>query len=414
MKTIQVPRRFVSHLWGGTETVVMDTTKRLRQRGHESEIWTSKALSGVNKETFEGVPVRRFGHFYPYLGLNAEAIRSLDQKGGNLFSFSLRRALLKEPGIDLLHCHTGKRMGGIVRSVAKARRIPYVLSLHGGLLDVPVSESRAWTEPTQGKFEWGKVLGAWVGARSVVDDADLVLCLGSQEADAVRKQYPEVRVEILPNGVDPTMAKNADGRRWRAENDIPPDAPLILVVGRIDPQKGQHAAVDALAELSKSFPNVHLALVGGITNDAYHEEVRKKIADGGLKNRVRVVPGYPRGDGRLWDAYAASDIVLLPSRHEPFGIVVLEGWVCGKPVVATAVGGLRDLLSDGVDGLLVPAEDGSALVTALASLLSDPQKRTAMGEAGRQKVLAQYTWDAVTDRLIHFYEELTRARTLRT
>lgn len=410
VKAIQVPRRFVSHPWGGTETVVLETAKRLYALGHEAPIWTSRAMSDQTREEIEGVPIRRFRHFYPYIGLDAEARRALDQKGGNLFSFSLRSALLKEPGLSILHAHTGKRMGGIVRAAAKARNIPYVVSLHGGLLDVPADESRGWTEPTKGKFEYGKALGAWVGARQVIDDASAVLCLGSLEVDAVRARYPGVRAEILPNGVDPAAGNGADGARWRAENEVPADAPLILVVGRIDPQKGQMTAVEALDRL----PNAMLALVGGVTNDGYFQELQARVGAMGLQGRVRIVPGYPRGDRRLWDAYAAADVVVLPSRHEPFGIVVLEAWSMGKPVVATSVGGLRDLVDDGVDGRSIPTNDPAGLADALSDTLASEGRGAQRGENGRQKVLRGYTWDAVTRRLLNLYEELIDERPVRS
>lgn len=410
MKTIQVPRRFVTHPWGGTETVVLETAKRMIAKGHSAPIWTSQAMSDQREETIEGVPVRRFPHIYPYVGLDDAAKRALDQKGGNLFSFALRNALLKEPELNLLHLHTGKRMGGIVRAVAEARNIPYVISLHGGLLDVPAEESRSWTAPTEGKFEWGKALGAWVGARRVVDDASAVLCLGTAEAEAVRKKYPGVRVEIVPNGVDPSMAAGGEGVRWRAENNVRPDERLLLIVGRIDPQKGQITAVQALQNL----PGAVLALIGGVTNEPYFEEIQRCIVDLGLQDRVRLIPGYPRGDRRLWDAYAAADVVVLPSRHEPFGIVVLEAWSASKPVVTTNAGGLRDLVAEGKDGLVFPAGDAEALTVALSQVFRMPGSGLELGAAGCAKVRAAYTWDAITDRLLNLYKELIDARPVRS
>jgi len=409
MKAIQIPRRFVTHPWGGTETVVLETSKRLYAKHHEAPIWTSMAMSDQREEVLEGVPILRFKHFYPYVGLEEAARRALDQKGGNLFSFELRSALLREKGLSILHAHTGKRMGGIVRAVAKSKGIPYVVSLHGGLLDVPAEESRGWTEPTQGKFEWGKLLGAWVGARQVIEDADAVFCLGSAEVEAVRAKYPGVRAEVLPNGVDPNAAVAADGLSWRREHHIPIDEPLALVVGRIDPQKGQLTAIQSFSRLSKG----RLALVGGVTNDAYYNELQSAIGSLGLADRVTIVPGYPRGDRRLWDAYAAADVVVLPSRHEPFGIVVLEAWALAKPVVASAVGGLRDLIHDGVDGVLIPSGEPDALATSLSGLFHSAANRLTIGEQGLRNMRDNYTWDAITDRLIGIYQELVDERTVR-
>lgn len=408
MNTIQVPRRFVTHPWGGTETVVLETSKRLIAGGHPTAIYTSVAMSDSRFEEIEGVPVHRYKHIYPYLGLDRESVMALDQKGGNLFSFQLLRAIQKATPLDVLHLHTGKRMGGIVRKVALQRQIPYLLSLHGGLLDVPQEEARSWTQPTEGKFEWGQALGAWVGARRVVDDASAVICVSSAEADIVRKRWPQVRVEVLPNGVDPSKAVEASGDRWRKENNVALDAPLVTVVGRIDPQKGQLAAVEAVAALRERIPDLRLALIGGVTNEDYYKRVLDAVGDWAI-----VVPGYPRGDRRLWDAYAAASVVVVPSRHEPFGIVALEAWASNRPVIASAVGGLAEFIESEKDGLLVPVGDVGALAQAIEFVIRGPLKANHLGDAGHRKMLEQYTWDAITDRLIALYQEVAHARSVR-
>ena len=171
MRTIQVPRRFVRQAWGGTETVILETSRRLPELGHETEILCPRALADGDEETIDGVKVRRTGYFYPYLGLSAEAKGQLDRKAGNLVSFPLLRELLTRPDLDLVHLHTGKRLGGMVRTAARVRGIPYVVSLHGGVHDVPEEEARTWTEPTAGTWEWGKALGWCFGSRRVLDDA---------------------------------------------------------------------------------------------------------------------------------------------------------------------------------------------------------------------------------------------------
>jgi len=191
MKVIHVPRRFVRSEWGGAETVILQIGKRLLAMGHETEIFCPNALASADRETVDGVDVTRFPYFYPYLGLSAEAKKRLDHKAGNLFSFALMRALQRVPDLDLVHLHTGKRLGGICRRVARGRRIPYVISLHGGVFDVPEEEARTWTEPTQGAFEWGKALGWWVGSRRVLDDAAAILCVGKREQEEAEAAFNE-------------------------------------------------------------------------------------------------------------------------------------------------------------------------------------------------------------------------------
>ncbi|MFY9975498.1 MAG: glycosyltransferase, partial [Chromatiaceae bacterium] len=132
MKIVQIPRRFVTHEWGGTETTILQTSRALQQAGHQVSIFTSLALSDRREEQIQGVPVRRFPYSYPFFGLTADDRRDMDKKGGNLLSLSLLLGLVREPGVDVLHAHTGKRVGGIVRTAARLRGIPYVVTLHGG------------------------------------------------------------------------------------------------------------------------------------------------------------------------------------------------------------------------------------------------------------------------------------------
>jgi len=124
MNIVQVPRRFVSSHWGGTETVILETCKRLLKMGHHTEIICPNALAHQNKKVIGGVNISRMPYFYPYLGLSDEAKQQLDRKGGNLFSFAMMSALKKYPDLDLIHLHTAKRLGGIGRTIAMKRKIP--------------------------------------------------------------------------------------------------------------------------------------------------------------------------------------------------------------------------------------------------------------------------------------------------
>ncbi|MCG6943167.1 MAG: glycosyltransferase family 4 protein, partial [Thiohalocapsa sp.] len=178
MKVIQVPRRFVADEWGGTETTILETSRALRAAGHQVSIFTSLALSENRRETLRGVPVRRFAYSYPFWGLTDANRRDMDKKGGNLLSLSLFWALLREPGVSLLHAHSGKRLGAAVRTAARLRGIPYVITLHGGHFVVPAGEMSQMLAPIQRTVEWGRLFGMAMGSRRVLEDADAVLCVG--------------------------------------------------------------------------------------------------------------------------------------------------------------------------------------------------------------------------------------------
>jgi len=406
MKSLQIPRRFTRRAWGGTETVVLETSKRLNRLGHEAKVVCPNALDPDRDEIIDGVSVTRLPYFYPYIGLSAEARSQMDRKGGNLFSPQLLGHLLSEKGVDLLHVHTGKRLGGIVRLAARLRGVPYIVSLHGGAYNVPGQEASSWTEPTQGSFEWGRALGWMVGSRRVLSDAAAVVCLGEQERRLVEQAHPETRAVVLPNGVDPQRFQGGDRAAMRARLGIEPGGVLLLVAGRIDPQKNQALAVDVLSALKSSHPRLKLALMGPVTSPTYLAELKRKVEDAGLTSRVRFFEAA-QGSTDLADAYAAADLVLVPSAHEPFGIVVLEAWASNRPVLASRVGGLVDLVTAGRDGELLDPHDVGAWVRATSNLLECPRRSAGLAAEGRSKALAHYTWDSVTSKLLSLYQQVS-------
>jgi glycosyltransferase involved in cell wall biosynthesis len=413
MNIVQVPRRFVRSDWGGTETVILETSRRLLGMGHHTEIVCPNALADRDVEVIGGVRVSRVPYFYPYWGLRDGVRRQLDQKGGNLFSFALMRALKRYPALDLIHLHTAKRTGGIGRHVALKRRIPYVVSLHGGVYDVPAEEAHAWEAPTDGAFEWGKALGWWVGSRRVLDDAAAILCVGEQECLQTQRRFPQKRVLHLPNGVDAERFARGDGPGFRRRRGIPPQARVALTVGRIDPQKNQLFAVRALPELLAQDPDAHLLLVGHVTNDAYDHQLARAVREEGLERHVTIVRGLDAASQELVDAYHAADLFLLPSVHEPFGIVILEAWAAGLPVIASRVGGVPSFVSEGRDGVLFRVNDAGEFLRAFRGLAGNGERMRVLAEAGREKARGQYGWDRITGRLADIYEEVVRENPLR-
>lgn len=413
MNVVHVTRRFVRSRWGGTETVVLQTCKRLKAMGHGTYILCPNALATNEKETIEDVQVVRVPYFYPYFGLKTGARELLDSKGGNLFSFALMKALKSERSLDLIHLHTAKRLGGIGRYVARKKGIPYVVSLHGGMFDVPAEEAATWTEPTQGAFEWGKLLGWWVGSRRVLDDASAIICVGGEESVRTQRIYPGKKVIHLPNGVDPDRFASGDGRAFRATHGISQDAFALLIVGRIDPQKNQLFVVKIMPELIDIHPNVHLVIIGPVTHEAYYADLLGHIRNEGLENRVTIIPGLDADSRTLVDAYHAADVFLLPSVHEPFGIVILEAWASELPVAASRVGGIPSFVVPFEDGLLFDTNDAESLLKSLQFLVQHPEQARNMALAGKRKAREHYGWDVITNRLMTIYEEALRENPFR-
>lgn len=413
MNVIHLARRFVTHSWGGTETFILEVSKCQLGAGHHARILCSSALGHSGRYVVEGVSVTRMPYIYPYWGLSSEARHRLDQKGGNLFSFQMLRHLQRVAPPDVIHLHTGKRLGGIARHVSRQRRIPYVISLHGGVCDVPAHEAQTWTEPTRGTLEWGKLLGWWVGSRRVLDDAAAIICVGQQEATQIRERFPGKRVVYLANGVDAQRFASGDGARFRRLHGISAASRVVLTTARIDGQKNQLAAVRALPRLLCRHPDIHLLFVGHVTSQSYYEKLLATIAELGLGGCVTVVPGVAAASRDLVDAYHAADLFLLPSTHEPFGIVILEAWAAGLPVVASRVGGIPSFVEQGRDGLLYEVDDTEGLIAQVSRVLGDESCGSRLGAAGRRKACHQFSWERLTARLTDLYEEVRDENSVR-
>lgn len=405
MHIVHVPTRFIESHWGGTETVVLEMCRRLLQMGHESEIVCPHTLSNKTQEDIEGVKITRIPCFYPYFGLSPEARHLLDQDGGHLFSFALLRALQKIPDLDLIHLHTVHLLGGIGRYVARKRRIPYVLSLHAGLLETSCEEENALLASTQGAFEWGRILKWGTGSARVLDDAHAILCIGQEEQRRAQARYPHKKVLHLPNGVDTVRFASGDGRGFRKRHGIGRDAFVLLTVGRIDPSKNQMFLLECLPQLLTMEPEAHSLIIGHVTDEAYYHRLLHTIEAQGLKPHVTLIPGLDPGSQDLVDAFHAGDLFVLPSIHEPYGIGILEAWASGCPVLASRVGDTPSLVRSGHNGILFEANDPVDFFQAFQPLMELPELPGRLAAAGKRMALGPYHWDEISLRLVAVYEE---------
>lgn len=403
---IHVPRRFTAEEWGGTETVILEISHHQQRTAWRPEIVTSMALAHTRHEDIGGIPVHRFPYCYPYLGLSSADKAAMDKKGGNLLSLSLFFRLLTTPDVRLFHAHALKRLGGEVRTAARLRRKPLVVSLHGGVFDVPASELAGMLAPIQNKPEWGKAFGALFGSRRILEDADQVICVGHSELEKAKKELPHDRVAYLPNGVDSAKFASGDGPGFRSRHGIPLDAFLVLNISRIDAQKNQRLLLEAFVHLRKTTPHAFLLLIGPETQPGYAASLREFIAAQGLGDVVRLLPGFRNDNPELINAFHACDTFVLPSIHEPFGIVVLEAWSAAKPVIASRVGGLKALIRDDINGwFLDPNADHAAraLARRLEELDGHPETRYRLGQAGLAEARGRYDWTAVGRQLEDLY-----------
>ena len=420
MKIAHVMRRLSFDDWGGTEQVVWNLAKAQKAAGHDVRIFATTALCAAPHEVVKGLEIFRYSPIYPWWPMPKHIVAELDRKGGNPFVPGLGKALC-EWRPDVIHCHAMARIAELCLRTARKIGAKCVISLHGGGANVPTVEAKSLKAPTRGRLPWGKMIDYALGwTRRIPEDADGIVCVGEDEAEKYKARHPHVL--FLPNGVDTRLFENVECKmendaelrmenekckvetgRWKTESSSILHSPFsILCVARIDRQKSQMMLVELLAR----YPGATLRLVGPVTQPDYLAELEARAAALGVADRLTVVGALKPSSPELVKEYRKADVFILPSRHEPFGIVVLEAWAAGVPVVASDVGGLGRLCAAHPQAALAfPCENQEELEKTFARLQSDKQLQISLSKAGKTAAAA-YDWQNLAAKLIVFYGEL--------
>jgi glycosyltransferase involved in cell wall biosynthesis len=229
-----------------------------------------------------------------------------------------------------------------------------------------------------------------------------VVAVSTPLADDVARvtAIPRRRIDVIPDGVDDPGRMHAPAAA-RAAAGLPADGVLVGCVGRLWERKGQRELVAAWTEVVRRCPSARLVIVG---DGPLREELSAAADSPALAGSV-LLTGSRDDVGTILDGL---DVAVVPSHHEGFSLFTVEAMLHELPVVATAAGGPRELVDDGVTGLLVPPRDVAALTEALAQLVSDAGLRSSFGSAGLAKALDRYTVAAMVQGHVELFERLLR------
>jgi starch synthase len=432
MRVGLMTREYPPEVYGGAGVHVEYLSRELARRIEvEVHCWGAQRLDAGNLHVRGEEPPPEVS-----AGCDAKFTAAVD-------ALALSLAQMKELGkIDIVHTHTWyAAMAGFLAK--KLYGIPFVMTTHS------LEPLRAWKEEQLGS---GYAMSSWM-ERTAILDADAIIAVSNGTKTDILRAYPEVdasRVHVIYNGIDLKQYRYTPQTDALTKYGVDHAKPYVLFVGRITRQKGVKHLVNAVRFLA---PGTQVVLCAGAPDTPEMEqEMRAKVEalrretpgskragheqmtrDGGRA----IATGDPTGTGHnvVWieqmvtkeeaiQLYSHCAVFCCPSVYEPFGIINLEAMACGAPVVASAVGGILEVVVDGVTGRLVPfdADPVTAfpldadrfsrdLATRIAELMSDAALCKRMGAAGRKRVEQTFDWESIAAQTVELYRGLLQQGT---
>jgi glycogen synthase len=311
---------------------------------------------------------------------------------------------------DIVHCHTwyAHLAGCLAKPLTGAR---LVLTTHS------LEPHRPWKVEQLGSAYHAT---SWI-EKTAYQNADGVIAVSEAMKDDVQELYgvPAERIRVIHNGIDPAEYQPRPSEEVLRRLGVEPEIPIVLFVGRITRQKGILHLVRAIRQLRAGVQVVLCA--GAPDTPEIATEMRALVDEVRRDAKVPIVwlpHMLPKSD--VITLYTHAAVFVCPSVYEPFGIINLEAMACETPVVASAVGGIPEIVVAGKTGILVPLEPddtgtfeprdpeafSAALATAVNELMADPQRRLAMAKAARARVLERFSWEAIAAQTLGFYREI--------
>ncbi len=371
---------------GGLAAHVSELADALVRRGHDVHVFTRMGQGQhycdcVNGVHYHRCPVPANPNFVEYIETMCDAmvqrVRETERFFGERF--------------DVIHGHDWLVSRALVKIKNDLNR-PVLMTLHSTEYGRCGNEFRNGISPRIRHAEWE---GSYV--------AQKVVCVSRALRDEVAWLYqvPQDKMEVIYNGVEVNRFDiEVDASAVRKGLEIDSGDPFVLFAGRLAWQKGPDMLVDAIPRVLHSHPNTKFVLAG---DGDMREGLERQVRGHGIAHATRFA-GYRSGRD-LVKLFKSSDAVCVPSRNEPFGIVILEAWSAGKPVIATRSGGPAEFVSHRHTGLTVKI-DTDAIREGLDETLDDLDNARRMGRNGRHEVETAFTWDIIASQTQDIYQSI--------
>jgi D-inositol-3-phosphate glycosyltransferase len=383
---------------GGMNVYVVETAKKMAQAGVSVDVFTRANHPNLpdTVEIAEGVNVKHLVAG-PFEGLSKEELPS--QLGALTSAFMNYQKQLPKDYYSLLHSHywISGQLGWVV---SEATGIPLIHTMHttAKVKNLNLAQGEQPEPHTRA-----------IGEEQVVKASTALIANTDAEAASLVSLYDACpdNVFVVAPGVDLESFSPADGKAAaRVRLNIAPDAIMLTFVGRIQPHKGPDVLLRAAAEMVTHSPHLRAKLavvIMGGTSGSINELEKIKLLAKFLKIEDITHFVNPVSRKVLPDWYRASDLVCVPSYSESFGLVALEAQACGTPVVATAVGGLRTAVSDGISGSLVDGHDPKAWSAVISRLIMEPQRRLLLS-MGAMEHASHFGWENTARKTLDVYD----------
>ena len=376
---------------GGVEKHLLELSKALVRKGVKVHVLTARLEGTKEFEEFEGVKVHRIpctelrlpGFYPPPVILAPDVYSKIAELDG-------------KEHFDLIHLQD-RWFPDFSLSLAYAKNAgkPFVMTLHNAR---PVGIAPHYTL-------FGGAYDSLFG-KPVLENSDLIISVSKWAiSDMGHYGIPASKMIAIHNGISPSEYKPSPARstRFRKKHGFSKETKLLLFVGRIIRQKGVEYLLDAMPSVLKSVPGARLVIVG---RGNRLDKLQARTTKLGLEGKVRF-EGFLEEE-ELKDALCACDAFVLPSLWEVLPVSILEAMACGKPIVASAVGGNAELVEEGFNGFLVAKKSSKEMAEKIVAVLSDKKLASRMGENSRKRVIAEFNWDLIAQQTLDAYGKLLK------